>query len=294
MDAGLAWTIVGSVAGVAAVAVAVVFGILQFRQERMNAAMPAGGDPLWGSKQTTDRVSGGARWRVFISHTSELRAFPKANSYVSAVERAISAAGHVIVDMKDFPASDQPPAQLCVERVRGCDVYIGVLGTRYGSPVRDRPQLSYTELEFETATEAGLDRLMFLLDTDAENVGIPASMLIDPEFGIRQNAFRRRVQNSGLVTQSFADPSTLGQLVERSLRELADFSSGGEKDPGKEPLRDVEASTPKLERVILRITRTTPDGGSQDIEIYDASIAGQWIATYLRECMDLPGAVDER
>ena len=102
---------------------------------------------------------------------------------------------------------------------------MGVLGTRYGSPVRDKPEVSYTELEFDTATEAGLDRLVFLLDTDAADVGIPPSRLIDHEFGARQEAFRRRVQDSGLVTQTFTDPATLGQLVERSLRELAERAS---------------------------------------------------------------------
>ena len=112
--------------------------------------------------------------RVFISHTSELREFPRGASYVAAAERAVSAAGHVIVDMADFPAADQPAAQLCADRVHGCDVYVGVLGTRYGSPVRDRPEVSYTELEFDTATEARLDRLVFLLDTDADDIGIPA------------------------------------------------------------------------------------------------------------------------
>ena len=98
---------------------------------------------------------GGAGWRVFVSHTSELRDFPPGNSYVAAAERAISACGHVIVDMADFPAADQVPAELCMDRVRGCEVYVGVLGTRYGSPVRDKPEVSYTELEFDTATEAG-------------------------------------------------------------------------------------------------------------------------------------------
>ena len=178
----------------------------------------------------------GARWRVFISNTSELRNFPaRGKSYVAEAERAISAAGHVAVDMADFPAADQPAARLCADRVRGCDVYVGVLGTRYGSPVRDRPEVSYTELEFDAATEAGLPRLVFVLDTAAADVGIPLAQLIDREFGARQDAFRSRVQASGLVTQSFASPGELGQLVERSLRDLArsqDIDSGTGRDDG--------------------------------------------------------------
>jgi hypothetical protein len=170
----------------------------------------------------SDNLGKGVTWRVFVSHTSELRDFPPGMSYVAAVERAVSAAGHVIVNMADFPASDQPPAELCIDRVRGCDVYIGVLGTRYGSPVRDRPEMSYTELEFLTASDAGLARLVFLLDTEAADVGIPLSRLIDHEFGARQEVFRRRVRDSALVTPSFASPAALGQLVERSLRELAE------------------------------------------------------------------------
>jgi tetratricopeptide (TPR) repeat protein len=164
----------------------------------------------------------GAGWRVFISHTSELQEFPRGKSYVAAVKGAISAAGHVIVDMAEFPAAGQPAAQVCADRVRGCEVYVGVLGTRYGSPVRDLPEVSYTELEFDTATEADLDRLVFMLDADADDVGIPPAKLIDREFGARQDAFRRRVRDSGLTTQSFANPDKLGQLVERSLRELAE------------------------------------------------------------------------
>ena len=163
----------------------------------------------------------GISWRVFVSHTPELRDFPKPSSYVAAVERAISAAGHVIVDMADFPPDGQPAAQLCADRVRGCEVYVGLLGSRYGSPVRDKPEMSYTELEFDTATEAGLDRLVFLLDTGAADVGIPLSGLIDREFGDRQDAFRRRVQDSGLTTQSFANPDALRRLVGDSLRDLA-------------------------------------------------------------------------
>jgi tetratricopeptide (TPR) repeat protein len=174
---------------------------------------------------------------VFISHTSELRKFPKEASYVTAVERAVSAAGHVIVDMRDFPAADETPADLCARVVRGCDVYVAVLGTRYGSPVPDKPKMSYTELEFDTAAEAGLPRLVFVLDTGADNVGIPVSALIDDRFGARQAAFRARVQEGGLVVQPFTDPATLGQLVERSLRELAEKRrrTGSGTESGESP-----------------------------------------------------------
>src|ERR1022692_626403 len=59
MDAGLAWTIVGSVAGVAAVAAAVVFGILQLRQARESADLPAGGDLARVSGQASEAASRG-------------------------------------------------------------------------------------------------------------------------------------------------------------------------------------------------------------------------------------------
>ncbi|HTT51733.1 MAG TPA: DUF4062 domain-containing protein [Streptosporangiaceae bacterium] len=189
--------------------------------------------------------SGEGVGRVFISHASELRDYPLGNSYVAAAERAISAEGHVIVEMADFPAADQPPARLCMDRVRSCRVYVGLLGTRYGSPVRDKPEVSYTEPEFDTATEAGLDRLVFLLDTEAADVGLPVSALIDREFGARQDAFRRRVHDSGLVTGSFAGPAVLGQLVERSLRELARTRRPGGGQGGAVPAVVVAGEIPQ-------------------------------------------------
>jgi hypothetical protein len=164
-------------------------------------------------------------WRVFLSHTSELRQYPQAGSYIDKAERAVSAAGHAIVDMADFPAIDQAPAAVCGQRVRGCDVLVGIYGLRYGSPVRDQPEVSYTELEFITATEAAMPRLIFVINAESEELGLPPTALVDRKYGERQDAFIRRVKDAGLTLQFFRNPDDLKGLVERSLRELAESAA---------------------------------------------------------------------
>jgi hypothetical protein len=69
--------------------------------------------------------------------------------------------------METFGARDGQAREVCAEAVRRCDILVGIVGIRHGSHPPDDPKRSYTQLEFETATEWGLSRLMFLLD---ENV----------------------------------------------------------------------------------------------------------------------------
>ena len=171
------------------------------------------------------RVLPATPWRVFLSHTSEFREYPQNKSYVNHAEQAVIAAEHTPVDMEYFVAADQKPADVCKDKVNACDVYVGIFGMRYGSPVRDRPEVSYTELEFDTATEAGLERLVFVLNESAEDVRLPPKALNDPQYGQRQQAFLERVRNSGVTVQRFSTPENLEKLLERSLRQLADRSA---------------------------------------------------------------------
>lgn len=159
--------------------------------------------------------------RVFLSHTAELREFPRAESFVAAAEEAVSRAGDAIADMAYFPVRDQKPAEYCRARVRDCDVYVGLIGLRYGTPVRDQPELSYTELEFDAATEASLPRLVFLLDEEAD-VPIPERWLLnrDPDMQARQRAFRARLRDSPAMTGTFSSPQRLGQLLQQALTSL--------------------------------------------------------------------------
>jgi hypothetical protein len=143
--------------------------------------------------------------RVFLSHTSELRQYPDGGSFVAAAERAVIRAEYTVLDMAYFPAREGQPAAYCRQQLERANVYVGILGFRYGSPVRDEPDLSYTELEFQAATEQRLPRLVFLLDEDAV-LRLPRSYLSDPVYEERQQAFRARVKDAGVTVQRVESP----------------------------------------------------------------------------------------
>jgi hypothetical protein len=96
-------------------------------------------------------------------------------------------AGHAPIGMHHFPASDQDPADYSRVMVGAADVWVGLISLNYGSPVRGGGDVSYTELEFETATDLGRPRLVFLVDDD----GLPSGQDVE-----RQRAFRRRLQGA--------------------------------------------------------------------------------------------------
>ncbi len=156
--------------------------------------------------------------RVFLSHTSEFTQYPEPKSFIDAAIAAVIRAGHLPCDMEYFTARDEKPAEYCKERVRECDIYVAVIGLRYGSPVRDRPEVSYTELEFEAASESPpKTRLVFMLDPAAQ--GPPIGLFSDNQYGHRQEAFRRRLQDAGVTCKPFGDVHELEKLIYQALVE---------------------------------------------------------------------------
>jgi hypothetical protein len=158
-----------------------------------------------------------APWRVFLSHTSELREHPARRPFVAAAESAVIRAGHAVGDMAYFAARDAGCVEHCAGVVASSDVYVGIIGLRYGSSAPCRPDLSYTELEFEIATVQRLPRLVFLIHEDAP--ALPPVRQPADRHG-RQAAFRARLLASGLLVARIRWPADIELELLHALGEL--------------------------------------------------------------------------
>ena len=150
---------------------------------------------------------------------------------MAAAERAVIRAGGVVLDMEYFTALEDKPSAYCREQVGQANVYVGIIGFRYGSAVRDDPGRSYTELEFDTAAELGLPRLVFVLDGKAV-LPLPRDLLADPVSGERQQLFRERVQDAGITVQPVDSPDRLEMLLFQALTTLRQAPEGRGAGPG--------------------------------------------------------------
>jgi tetratricopeptide (TPR) repeat protein len=155
--------------------------------------------------------------RVFLSHTHDLRRSPPDRSFIAAAEAAVNRAGHAASDMAYFTARPGKPAAYCIDMVGRADIYVGILGLRYGTTVPDRSDLSYTELEFETALEKGLPRLIILIREDSPHL-LPDDQ--SDEHRAKQEAFRARVRETGVTVARAIDPNQLELKLYQALVEL--------------------------------------------------------------------------
>jgi len=150
--------------------------------------------------------------RVLLSHTSDFGSRPaKGDSFMTAAFAALDRAQVVLNDMSLLPASDSSPAQVSAGMATDTDLYIGIIGWRYGSPIRESREVSYTQLEFRAAGEAGVPRLVFLLGEKHKPLD-EADPLLE-----RQVAFRQEIADSGITVQQFDSPEKLGMLLYQSL-----------------------------------------------------------------------------
>lgn len=131
---------------------------------------------------------------------------------------------HHPLRFEDFTAQDRSSREACLAGVEVADVYVLLLGPRYGQPFPDTG-LSPTAEEFKRARQRGIPILVF-------------NKVLDEEDDTAQSEFKGEVGHyvSGRFWRSFTDPLSCNQAVGEALKGL-DLESGPvERSTPSEPV----------------------------------------------------------
>jgi ATP-dependent DNA helicase RecG len=107
---------------------------------------------------------------------------------------------HDVFLFEDVPAGDRRPDSIYLAEVEGRDVYLGILGNKYGA--QNKAGKSATELEFEHATKTRRERLVFVKGPDDSTREPEMARLVNK--AQRQVTRRRFSDMPGLIGEVYA------------------------------------------------------------------------------------------
>jgi ATP-dependent DNA helicase RecG len=141
------------------------------------------------------------QYKIFISSVqkelmAERRAVKDFITHDSLLSRFISN----VFMFEDIPAGDRKPADIYLDEVEQCDIYLAIFGNQYGWKNEDGK--SPTELEFEHATKTHRERLIFV--TDSEDKSREAEMAKLVKRAGRQVTRRRFSDTPGLIREVYS------------------------------------------------------------------------------------------
>lgn len=151
---------------------------------------------------------------VFVSST-----YTDLIQYRDEVSKILNSMGFEVHGMENFGSRTESPLQTCLNEVRLCKIFIGVLGMKYGSIDKSRDK-SFIEIEYEVARENSREILFYLINEDEAPV-FPKFVDIcgDDNKGARLKKFKDLIKDRHTVS-FFKSPTELRIQVERDVRRL--------------------------------------------------------------------------
>jgi len=118
--------------------------------------------------------------------------------------------------MEEFGARTEAPLQTCLAEVDGSDIYIGIVAMRLGS-IDKKTGKSFTQLEYERASQYGKDILVYLIDE--EQAKIPPSLIDFGENHERLTSFKKTLRRRHTVS-TYYSPEDLAKQLRRDFQRL--------------------------------------------------------------------------
>lgn len=152
---------------------------------------------------------------VFVSSTY-LDLIP----YRDEVSILLNSMGFEVHGMENFGSRTESPLQTCLNEVRLCKIFIGILAMKYGS-IDKLSNKSFIEVEYEAARENSLEILIYVINDD--------TALVHPKYvdicsdndnkGARLKEFKALITDRHTVS-FFESPTDLRIKVERDVKRL--------------------------------------------------------------------------
>lgn len=183
---------------------------------------------------------------IFISST-----YKDLIPYRKAVLNALDKLKVAVKGMEVFGARTEEPIETCLSEVEKCEVFIGILGMRYGS-IDEKTGKSFVQREYETAKEKSLAIRIYLIDE--KKPLIPPILTDFDESAKKLRDFKELLQKKHTI-DFFQSPKDLVSKVEKDLEKI--FSEKGlfiEKERLK-PSVQPEKTTSLLEKFDLMPNR---------------------------------------
>lgn len=170
-------------------------------------------------------------WHIFVSSTKD-----DLLPYREAVEKILTGMEHIPLGMEYFVSSPESPIDVCLSNVRRSQLYIVIVGMRYGS-IEEGSGKSFTELEYDEAVKNKIPILAFIIDEDTCPV-LPKFVDIGDK-AEKLKLFKAKLNSSYLVSR-FTSVDNLTQLVEKSVKQTIEKLSedAAQKEPKESQLID--------------------------------------------------------
>jgi hypothetical protein len=126
----------------------------------------------------------------------------------------------VVKGMEQFGAKKSDTLTTCLSEVEQSDIYIGIIGMRYGSE-DPKSGKSFSQLEYEKAIDQDKEILIYLIDEEKASI-FPS--LIQYDKIQKLNIFKAILKDKHTV-DSFADELDLVSKLQRKFTELLTIKS---------------------------------------------------------------------
>lgn len=154
-------------------------------------------------KRATEPIS------IFVSSTYKDLAACRAE-----VEKQLIGLEQAVKGMEYFGSSSDTPLDVCKNKLKECKLMILLLGVSYGS-IEPLSGKSYTELEYDYATELGIPVLAYEADLSSHNIGIPLDAVDFDNKSLLDN-FKKTVEKSHLISR-FTSIDDLGKRISHDV-----------------------------------------------------------------------------